>query len=636
MRRWFEALPIHRKLIALAFGVSAVALVLAVAGLSLFEVARFRAGAVEDARALAQLIAENTAAAIVFDDERAAAETLATVRVRPVINRACLYRMDGSLMAAYLRRPGDGCRIHPQERRTWRVVTAGADVVSNSRVVGRVFVDRTLADLRGRIIAGAIAALITLVAAGLIALALAQALQRIVSRPVVALAQAARGIGLRQSYEVPVIPAPPDETGELVRAFGEMVQRVGDANAALTRTNEALRREIAERRRMEDEREALLAREREASRLKDEFLAAVSHELRTPLNAILGWTQILTTTTPTEETRAKALASLSRNAHAQSRVIQDLLDISRIITGKLQLMLDAVDLRSVVESAIEVIDPVASSKGVVVSADVPTVSCVVRADYDRIRQVLWNLLSNAVKFTPSGGEVRVRLDAEGESYAITVSDNGIGIAPGFLPFVFDRFRQADGSTTREQGGLGLGLAIVKELVELHGGTVHAESAGIGQGAVFTLHLPRMARLPGRAQDDQPTHDGELPRLDGVSVVIVDDNVDARDIAASALTSAGAAVRAFEAGGAAVNEWRHAPADVLLCDLAMPGMDGFEVLERIRRIDAADGRHTPAIAVTAYASGVYRERCLAAGFQEHLVKPYLTADIVRGVAAVARG
>jgi signal transduction histidine kinase len=635
MKRWFASLPIHRKLVALALAVSAAALTAAVAGLLAFDIERFRTSAIDDAHALAQVIAENTAAAIMFDDEDAAQATLSSVRVRPTIVAACVYRADGSLLSSFVRSASSACPAEPRDEETWRSVSSSAAVTRNGRSIGTVFVLRELSDLGPRVVATASAGALMLLVGAAIALALARSLQTVISRPIVALAHAAASVGGDQQYVLPAIDAPPDEIGDLVRAFGDMVRRIGETNAALRESNVALRSEVEQRRAMQAEREALLAREREASRLKDEFLAAVSHELRTPLNAILGWTQILQTTDPSGETTARAVASLARNAQAQNRVIEDLLDISRIITGKLQLAVAPLDLRSVIAAAVEVTEPTAASRHVEVHVDVPESPCIVQGDADRLRQVLWNLLSNALKFTPPGGRVDVRLSSTADECVLTVSDTGVGIPSSFLAHVFERFRQADGSMTREQGGLGLGLAIVKELTELHGGSVRAESAGKGQGATFTVSLPRASgEKAARPRDDGATIPG--PSLAGIDVMVVDDNADALEIVSLALESAGAHVRRFHSGADAVAEWAHRPADVLLCDLAMPGMDGFEVLARVRAADAGAGRTTSAIAVTAYASEEDRARCVGAGFVRHLAKPYSIADVVSTVAAVAAG
>jgi signal transduction histidine kinase/CheY-like chemotaxis protein len=631
MRQWFESLPIRRKLTVLALGVSAVALVAAVSGLAIFDLMRFRSSAVDDAHAVAQLMAENLAAAIVFDDAAAARATLSTVRVRPTVVAACVYRNDTTLLAEFLRDPRGQCPRDPRDDWTWMSVTSTASVQQSGRVVGTVLVRRDLSDLGARGLATAAAGVLVLVMSGAIALSLARWLQRLVSRPITALAQAARSVGHDDRYELPPIPAPPDEVGELVLAFRDMVHRVGETNAALSETNRTLRTEVEQRRRMQIERDALLARERDASRLKDEFLAAVSHELRTPLNAILGWTQILQSGRPSEDTLARAIASIARNAQAQNRVIEDLLDTSRIITGKLQLSIKSVDLRTVIESALEVVEPVATARNITIGTELMPGPCVIQADYDRLRQVLWNLLSNAIKFTPSGGRVDVRLRQTADTCIIAVADTGSGIAPGFLPHVFERFRQADGSSTRTQGGLGIGLAIVKELVELHGGSVWAESEGQGRGATFTIRLPRALPAPTPRADPSASRT-DYPRLEHVRVMVVDDNPDAVDIIAVALEQAGATVRTESDGASVVAAWERDPADVLLCDLAMPQMDGFEVLRQIRDIDARAGRATLALAVTAYASEHDRARCIRAGFAAHLAKPYRIADVLHAVAA----
>jgi signal transduction histidine kinase len=628
MRHWFASLPIHRKLITMALAVSACALLAATVGLLAFDIARFRTQAVEDARALAQVIAENSAAAIEFDDADAARMTLSSVRVRPVVSRACVYRKNGSLLAEYRGQGGQPCPQTPLGAVAWDAVSTVVPVRWNGRMVGSVYVERALADLGRRVAVTASAGGLVLLLAGLLALGLARRLQRVISRPIVELADAARAIERGDRHEMPAISAPPDETGDLARAFGDMVRR-------LLSSNEALRAEVDERRRMEAERERLLVREREASRLKDEFLAAVSHELRTPLNAILGWTHILSQTNSSDPIVQKASSALERNAHAQNRVIEDLLDISRIITGKLPLSLTASDLRSIVDSAVEVVAPSATVKGITVKVETPGSPSIVHGDHDRLRQVVWNLLSNAVKFTPAKGTVTVRLVRIEGAYSIVVSDTGIGISPQFLDHVFERFRQADGSTTRLHGGLGLGLAIVKELTELHGGHVQAYSAGLNQGAMFTVTLPA---LDGALRDVSAAGAAlsPSPRLDGLTVLAVDDNQDSLDILAATLADAGATVRVAKSGADAVEDLQHLPVDIVICDLAMPGMDGFEVLMRVREMDEATHRVTPVLALSAYASQDYRQRCLEAGFRGHIAKPIAPPDLIRAVAATGRG
>jgi signal transduction histidine kinase/ActR/RegA family two-component response regulator len=627
MKGWFASLPIQRKLIAMALTVSGAALLAAVVSLVAFDLARFRNAISDATRALAQILADNVAGAVEFEDLGAAQGTLATVRMRPLTTHACVYLADGRLFAAFVLPGNPPCPTVAVEEYSWRTIASVVPVQYKGRTLGVVYVARSLGDIGSRVGVTATAGLLTLLLAAALAFEIARKLQLLISAPIVALSSAAREIGRNEHFQMPAIDAPPDETGALVVAFQDMVTR-------LTSSNEALRAEIEERRRMQAEREMLLAREREASRLKDEFLAAVSHELRTPLNAISGWTQVLAASQANEQTLAKAIASILRNVDAQKRVIEDLLDVSRIIAGKLQMTLTAVDLRTAVESAIDVIVPAARAKTVRLEATLPDAPCLVQADFDRIRQVLWNVLSNAVKFTPSGGAISVSLRQDDGTYSIVVRDTGIGIAPGFLPFVFERFRQADGTTTREYSGLGLGLAIVKELTELHGGAVSAASPGLGQGATFTVTLPR---LVGADEGISHIFDAEaaaLPRLDGLTVLAIDDNLDSLEVITSALSDVGARVRIALSGLEALAQFDQERPDVVLCDLAMPGMDGFEVLRQIRRADAAHGRTTPVIALTAYASAEYRARCLAAGFVGHVAKPYLPGEVIREVGVAA--
>ena len=610
MKDWFTRLPIHRKLVVTALLVTTVALVIASAGLVLVDLWRFRSTALSETEATARVLAENTVAAVTFVDAEAARETLGSVRVRPTIRRACLYLPDGRLFAGFSREPAFAC---PGGQAALGAALSGitgvADVIGNARIIGTVYVERDLADLWTRVAVAAGAGLTMLVVAGLAALLLANRLTRTVSGPIAQLAASARAIepGGRRAA-VPAIDAGEDELGDLVRAFAEMLRRVQAATA---------------------EREDLLAREREANRLKDEFLAAVSHELRTPLNAITGWIHILTTSEPDAETRAKGLAAIARNAKAQARVIEDLVDVSRIVTGKLTIRFDPVDLRDVVEHAAEAIRSAAEANGLTLRVAVPRAVCLVNGDRERLQQVVWNLLSNAVKFTPPGGAVDVSLTPWGGTFEIAVADTGRGIPPPFLPYVFDRFRQADGSMTREHGGLGLGLAIVKELTELHRGSVRAGSEGPGRGSRFTVRLPALAGFHVPDPPPAPVDDGGT--LAGVEVLAVDDNADALEVLAAALAARGARVRTALGGEEALREWERTPADVLVCDLAMPVVTGFDVLRAVRAADAARGRYTPAIALSAHASEGHRAEAQRAGFAAHVAKPYDAAELVRAIS-----
>jgi signal transduction histidine kinase len=623
MKRWFARLPIHRKLVAIALLVTTAALVVATAGLLALDLVRFRRTALAETTTLAQVVAENTAAAVTFKDVDAATTTLASVRVRSAVTRACLYLPDGTLFAGYERSPAFDClaeRPAPVNRAT---VAGTAPVTSNGRIIGTVYIERELTEIADRVVIAGLAGLGMLIAAAAVALLLANRINRTVSAPITQLAAAARALRPDdKTLALPNLPAAQDEIGDLIRAFSEMLRRVQDSSSRLVESNERLREKEAER-------EQLLAREREASRLKDEFLAAVSHELRTPLNAIVGWVQILATQTADAETTAKAVASIARNARAQTRVIEDLVDVSRIVTGKLTIRFDTVDLRAVIEGALDAVREAARVKALTIRAEVPAQPCFVSGDRDRLQQVVWNLLSNAIRFTPRGGTVSLTIVDDRGAFELTVADTGIGISRAFLPHVFDRFRQADGSMTREHGGLGLGLAIVKELTELHGGSVAAASDGPDRGACFSIRLPRLIESP--AAGGAPDLPRPLPEnLRGLRVLAVDDNADALEMLSSLLAAAGARVRVAATGEQAVREWEREPADVLICDLAMPLVDGFDVLRSVRAFDAAAGRSTRAIALTAHASLDHQARTHEAGFDSYLSKPFDAADLQRAV------
>ncbi|MEP7342533.1 MAG: response regulator [Acidobacteriota bacterium] len=405
--------------------------------------------------------------------------------------------------------------------------------------------------------------------------------------------------------------------------------------------------EIAERKQAEKERAVLLVREQaaraeaeKANRLKDEFLATVSHELRAPLNAMLGWVTLVRNGRLDEETEARALETIERNARVQKKLIDDLLDVSRIITGKLHLDLRPTDLVSVIEAAVESVRPAATAKGVRLqmtldpAANASEPVQLFHLDPNRLQQVIWNLASNAVKFTGAGGSVEVRFKHLGQQAEIVVNDTGIGIAPEFLPFVFERFRQADGTITRKHDGLGLGLAIVRHLVEMHGGTVHADSAGEGTGATFKINLPLMPPNAGQSKLELSAlaNHGAIPsnaaqKLAGQRVLAVDDQPDARDLLTGILSLQGAEVQTAGSVAEAMRILAVWQPDVVVADIAMPGSDGYELMRRMR----AKGYTMPAISLTAYASSEDRIRALAAGFRMHLPKPVEPYELVVSIA-----
>ncbi|MEP6636034.1 MAG: ATP-binding protein, partial [Acidobacteriota bacterium] len=389
--------------------------------------------------------------------------------------------------------------------------------------------------------------------------------------------------------------------------------------------------EIAERKQAETERAQILVREQaaraeaeQANRTKDEFLATLSHELRTPLSAILGWSHLVRTGKLDEPQMARAFETIERNARSQSQLIDDLLDVSRIITGNLQIEAAPVDLSAVIESALDAVRPALEAKQIQLETVIQPVTCLVPGDPNRLQQIFWNLFTNAVKFTPQGGTVRVAVKRCSPRVKVSVSDSGIGISKDFLPFIFDRFRQADGSTTRLYGGLGLGLAIVKHLVQLHQGTIEVESEGKDQGATFTIDLPlTSASVSLSTHAAGPTFGGNgLPArlsqaLEGLRILVVDDEADSRDLLTAILTRCGSEVRCTASVPDALAAFRDWKPDVVISDIGMPVEDGYSLIRKLRSQRSKRARSIPAIALTAYATNEDRNRTLDAGFQTHI-------------------
>jgi hypothetical protein len=373
-----------------------------------------------------------------------------------------------------------------------------------------------------------------------------------------------------------------------------------------------------------------------ANRAKDEFLSTLSHELRTPLTAILGWAHILRTGTPEPAAIARGLAIIERNARTQARLIEDILDISGIVNGKLRLAIGLVDPAAIVRAAIDAVRPAAEAKAVRLDLGIDDAIGLLSADPDRLQQIAWNLLSNAVKFTPKGGAIEVRLDRQGEHARLRIIDSGEGIEPGFLPHVFERFRQEDASDTRSHGGLGLGLAIVKHLVELHGGSVAASSAGSGRGATFTVTLP-ISRRTGEDSASilvtAPASDGSV-RLDGIRVLVVDDEPDAREMIAMILGKQGATVESVGSAAEALRAVERARPDVLISDIGMPDQDGYALLKSLRALNGGREALVPALALTAFAGAHDAKMAEVAGFQRHLGKPVVPARLINAVEWLA--
>lgn len=415
-----------------------------------------------------------------------------------------------------------------------------------------------------------------------------------------------------------------EDVTERVAREAELQAQLEDRSRLLS--NEKLARNEAER----------------ANRLKDEFLATISHELRNPLNAILGWAHMMRLGNLTPANVERAVETIYRNAKSQAQLVSDLLDVSRIISGKLRLDVRMIDLLQIVNAAVDSIRPAADAKNIHLQTMLDPAAGPISGDADRLQQVVWNLLTNAVKFTPKGGRIQVKVQRINSHVEIVVTDSGLGINHEFLPYVFDRFRQADASTTRVHGGLGLGLSIVHQLVDLHGGSVSVDSEGEGKGASFTVTLPFVGVVdnPKDVEAVHPAHSDELisfaglPSLEGLKVLVVDDEEDTRELIREVLKKCGAEViTSPSVTGAMIALEQHKP-DILISDLGMPDEDGYALISKVRALPAEQGGQIPAAALTAYARAEDRMRVLRSGFQFHLPKPVDSAELVTVVASLA--
>jgi signal transduction histidine kinase/ActR/RegA family two-component response regulator len=593
-------LSIRHKLTAMLMMMSSFVLLLASTAFVTWDFYRFRAEMEVDVATQAALVLDNTAAAITFRDPEAARQTLDMLSIDPHVQIACLYLPSGELfaLANFHDQTQDKCpsgltrgtRYTPTRLEHVQQLTRGVDRGS------MLFIASDLEAHRARLRTQAAAVAAILVAGLLFSLLLSSLLQRIVSRPIATLADTARSIADRGDYSIRASSAADDEIGLFVHAFNRMLDEI-----------QASQRERAE----------LLDREQQANRLKDEFLATLSHELRTPLNAIVGWVHLLRRGQLPPEEMQHALERIDRNAHAQARLVQDLLDVSRITSGKLLLDIRDMDLATVAHNAVDACRPAADARKVSLTCDC-AINLPTMGDPDRLQQVLWNLITNAVRFTPAGGIVTVSLSRADNVDTIQVRDTGAGIEPQFLPFMFEPFRQADAASTRTHGGLGLGLTIVRRLTEMHGGTVSVESDGPGKGATLTVMLP--VRNPGQTiTAPSAALRPRVTSLNKATVLVVDDDPDTLELLESTLQHAGATPIGAHSVAEAVLALDGHPLDALVSDIAMPGQDGYTLMT-LMKDRLGDAMPAATIALTAYASRADRERALAAGFREHLAKP----------------
>jgi signal transduction histidine kinase/ActR/RegA family two-component response regulator len=631
VKRWFMRMPIRQKLVTMILATSGIVVTLASIGHFVNDYRVTRKAAVEELSAHAALILDSAKAALEFGDERVTGEVLRTLHNIPEVRTACLYGPDQRLFDHY-QNDSDSASCPPTAPPDGQSVAAGRITVTqtlytNESRSGSVHMRADLTEveeqLRAQIV---IIAAVLLIALG-VATFISAWLQSLVSEPIRALAKTASSVSSRGDYSIRATRTTEDELGVLVDAFNGMLDRIQMREEELSHANDDLRREVTERRRAEQERAELLVREREANRLKDEFLATLSHELRTPLNAILGWTRLLRGKMLPDSSIDPALEKVERNAQMQARLVEDLLEVSRITTGKLRLDMREFDLVALARTAVDSIRPTAEARGVIVERDFRAPAMPTVGDPDRLQQVVWNLLSNAVKFTPSGGRVTLSLRRVGDTDEIHVSDTGVGIDPSFLPNVFDTFRQADASATRAHGGLGLGLSIVRHLVEVHGGSVAAFSEGRDRGSTFTVRLPvrSLSSLNPQAPPDAAVLiPGDL--LLGAGIVVVDDDRDTRELLQSVLAAAGAEVRAAGSADEALAFFREGIPDAIVSDIGMPGRDGYSLMHELRSSPGLMPR--VAVALSAYAAPRDREQSVLAGFQEHLAKPIDPVALVR--------
>jgi PAS domain S-box-containing protein len=748
MRSWFGRLPIHGKLVTSALLITAVALAIALIGLSAVDIWRHRAAAADDAGALAQVLAENTAAAVMFKDADAARELLQSVRVRGVVTRACIFLPDGSLFVGFApREPACPPVLDPTAR--WGGVVGSALVVKGGRTLGSVYIERDLSDLRGRLAVTAMTGIGMFALAAFAAYLLAQRVNALISRPISSLAAFARAFGESPTDTPPAIQTMPDELGQLVGAFGDMVTRINTATDELTRSNQQLQLEKQEReaailqqrtseRRFQrladgspvllwvngpdgcefvnrayldfigmasdaevrgydwsrfvhpDDREAYLdwytrafaaqapfsaefrfrradgqwrwmrsqatpriedgrfagyvgasvditeRREaesalRDADRRKDTFLAVLAHELRNPLAPIRTGLELLRVNADKPGAVGRIQPVLERQVGHMVRLIDDLLDVSRISSGKILLQRQPTALADLVQTAVDASRAGVEAAGLTLSIALPDAPVVLDADPTRFVQVLSNLLHNATKFTDRGGQISLGAivqDGPPPHLTITVADTGIGIAPETLPRVFDLFAQGE-NTGRGKSGLGIGLALAKQLIEMHGGSITAHSDGPGRGSAFTIQVPVLSWAPHTAEPQRPAPQ----RCVGVRVLVIDDNVDAAEMLASLVTSLGGEARTAFDGRTGLRHAAEFRPDVVLLDIGMPEMDGYETCRRLRAMPI--GATVYVIAVTGWGQPHDREHALSEGFDAHLTKPADPRTLERLIADAPR-
>jgi len=616
--RWSAAMSqaggnsLRRKLMIVVLVTTGVALMLSATALLIYELRSYQKSWIDDLQTHARIIAQTSGAALAFDDPKAVEENLVLLRLRPRIVAAAVYRADNALFASYVDPSVADTSLPPAPGATGVVIDDDRievfqPVIEKGRRVGSVYL-RARYDILGRLY-DYLLILTAVMATSLVVAALVTTrLQDSVTAPILQVAQVARNVLRRRDYSLRATKTSDDEAGVLVDAFNNMLEEVGKRTEALEQSNNFLSVEMAERRKAE---EALKA----AARTKDQFLATLAHELRNPLAPITNAVELLRRAGHENPLHQRALEIMSRQVHQMVRLIDDLLDVSRITTGKVLLDRVRVDLQGVLASAVEIAAPGIESRRHRLSVDLPEGPVFVQGDATRLAQVFANLLNNASKYTEDGGEIMVKLEQDAEAVVVRVSDSGVGIAPDQQDSIFDMFVQVDQSLERgSKAGLGVGLTLARQLIELHGGSVRVHSDGVGRGSEFIVRLPRgdvsVARPPPPAPLSTP-----VPRH---AVLIADDNVDFAASLASILESLGQSVTVVHDGFAALEAATRLRSPFVFLDIGMPGLNGYEVTERLR--GQAATRDAMIVAITGWGQEKDRQRAREAGFDQHLVKP----------------
>jgi signal transduction histidine kinase/ActR/RegA family two-component response regulator len=598
---------LRRKLMTGAVVVIISAQLAAAIVLIALERTRARESLADDLQTNARIVVDNIAAALSFDYRDEAAETLRALGVENGFQHACVYDNNAQLFAAYLVVGTCEAAPGPDGAHFGRGLTVNMPIVRPDRGrIGTLLLHSSLDPINARMRDQIIGTLVVLLVSSAAAVLLMARLQRQLTAPLQDLASTAAAVSRDRNYDRRARKGADDEVGAVAEAFNNMLAQIKGREEEL----------------------------QNALRLKDEFLATVSHELRTPLNAMLGWSHVLRDPQLTPQIMRQAVEAIERNAQMQARLIEDILDVSRMITGKLRLEPKDTDLTAIVLSAVDVVKPSADAKKIAMVVDAPPAAPLV-GDSDRLRQVVWNILSNAVKFTPQSGRVMVTVSKLPTEYRVDVTDTGRGITAEFLPFIFQPFRQADGSSTRSHGGLGLGLAIARHLTELSGGSIHAASDGLDRGATFSIQLPRHGTTPRAAvAEERSNMTQRWSDLNGHHVLVVDDNEDTRNVLATMLEAHGATVTTAASVAEARAALDNRLPNVLITDLAMPVEDGFGLLEYCRHHEDARLQALPILALTAYGGQQAHDRVIAAGFDAYLAKPVEPMEVGRIVRDLA--